>query len=122
MTPKENFKLDKINKRISWFMGIISIILIAYLPLINSNSKASQKAIDGYDSLKELMNEKFDNLNEKLDDINKSHDEDILELKTKDISILQYIENNRLNHQDLATDLLEKNVVDKLKLRNGTVK
>ena len=120
MTPKENLKLDKINKRITWFMSILSIVLIAYLPLINSNSKASQKAIDGYEAIEKLMNLKFLIIEEKLDEMNKSHDEDITELENKDVSILDYIEKNKLNFQDLGTDLLQKGVIEELKLRTGS--
>lgn len=95
-------------------LTLIFGILIALMPLINNNSKAATEALAETRSIKEIINVKFENIEEKLD-IHIAHSQKELD------GVKEYIENNRLNHQDLATDLLQRKVIKELKLRNGAV-
>jgi hypothetical protein len=103
MTPKENLQIIKMNKKLNKFLAIALTVFVVVMYLTYDNAgfkKEIRSELKGFKGLLEMHISISDKSQE---------------------SIKKAIENNRLNHQDLATDLLEKNVIKKLTLRNGTI-
>lgn len=114
MNPKENTKLDKINKRMTILISIILGVMLCYFPLINSNTKRSTQAFDKAENIEKIINVKLDAVIEKLD-------VSIDDSKETQISMQKAIEDNRANYSELATKLLEKGVVTDLTFRSGKI-
>ena len=112
MSPKDDNRI----KIIMWIMGIgltlIFSILIALMPMINNNAKAATEALTETKNIKEIINVKFENIEEKLGIHIEQSEEQIESLKI-------LIENNRLNHAEVAGKLLENGYIKDITFRNG---
>lgn len=104
MTPKENLTLKKLNNRSTVLMSIILIVLVAYFPLINYNTKKATQAYDKAEFVESIISTKLDAVLDKLDIYVLQHNKEIESMK-------ETIENGRLNHAEIATKLLEKGIL-----------
>ena len=107
MSPKDDSRIRIITWVIGVGMPLLFAVLIAYLPLINNNSKAATEALTEIKNVKELQKLEFDNIEKKIKENNLHTKEEISALKS-DISIGK--QNFRIITDKLRDQGLLKNV------------
>lgn len=109
MSPKDDSRI----RFITWFIGIgmplIFVILVAYFPLINENSRSSERAVAKTDELTKIVNIKFENIEEKLGMHIQQSQNQVTNLK-EDIRV------NKQNFRNLADRLREDGFLKNLKI------